>query len=290
MSLGNNAGSAVVSDARATTSERPPAGDTRMRGVAQSVGPAVAILVAQLVLFPAPAAIVLQGFIVGGLTALVALGMALIYRSNRILNFAQADLGFAPTVVAFLLLTESGVPYPLAVLAGLVIAVALGATTERVVIRRFVRSPRLLVTIATIGLSQVLAAVALLVPRLWDTDAGRRAHRAPVRPHPPGRHAHVQRQRPAGPRGHAGGGGAGRPVPAGQRRRRRHPGERRLRPSGRRCSACRWPGCRRWCGRSPRPWPSPPCSFAAASSSCPRAPPWASACCSGRWPPSCSAA
>ncbi len=175
MSLGNNAGSAVVTDARATTSERPPAGDTRMRGVARSLGPAVAILVGQLVLFPAPAPIVIQGFIVGGLTALVALGMALTYRSNRILNFAQADLGFAPTVVTFLLLTESGVPYPLAVLAGLVIAVALGATTERVVIRRFAKSPRLLVTIATIGLSQVLAAVALLVPRLWDTTlvAGR---------------------------------------------------------------------------------------------------------------------
>ena len=39
MSLGNNAGSAVVSDARATTSERPPAGDTRMRGVGPVGGP-----------------------------------------------------------------------------------------------------------------------------------------------------------------------------------------------------------------------------------------------------------
>jgi branched-chain amino acid transport system permease protein len=187
MSLGNNAGSAstVVAEARADagadatdTNDTPTTRgdrDERLRSLANSLGPAVVILLAQQVLFPAPAPIVIQGLIVGGLTALVALGMALTYRSNRILNFAQADLGFAPTVVTFLLLTESGVPYPLAVLAGLLIAVALGATTERVVIRRFAKSPRLLVTIATIGLSQVLAALALLVPRLWDTTlvAGR---------------------------------------------------------------------------------------------------------------------
>jgi ABC-type branched-subunit amino acid transport system ATPase component/ABC-type branched-subunit amino acid transport system permease subunit len=136
----------------------------------RSLAPAVLVLVAQQVLFPAPAAIVVRGLIIGGLTALVALGMALIYRSNRIVNFAQADLGFAPTVLAFLLLTEADVPYPVAVLVGLAAAMLLGAATERLVVRRFARSPRLLVTIATIGLSQVLAAAALLLPRLWDVE------------------------------------------------------------------------------------------------------------------------
>lgn len=140
----------------------------RLRRTALSLAPAAAILVAQLVLFPAPLGIFVRGLIVGGLTALLALGMALIYRANRIINFAQADLGFAPAVLAYLLLDEIGVPWLVAVLGGLVAAVALGAATERVVIRRFFRAPRLLVTIATIGLSQVLTAVALLLPQLWD--------------------------------------------------------------------------------------------------------------------------
>jgi ABC-type branched-subunit amino acid transport system ATPase component/ABC-type branched-subunit amino acid transport system permease subunit len=143
-------------------------GRHRWRHVVGSVGPAVAIVVVQQVAFPAPAGIVVRGVVVGGLTALVALGMALVYRANRIINFAQADLGLAPTILTFLLLTESGVPYPLAVVAGLASAVVLGAATERVVIRRFSHSPRLLVTIATIGLSQVLVAAGLLLPRLWD--------------------------------------------------------------------------------------------------------------------------
>ncbi|MBA3302348.1 MAG: hypothetical protein H0U26_00580, partial [Acidimicrobiia bacterium] len=133
-----------------------------------ALGPALAIVVAQQVLFPAPAGILLRGVIVGGLTALLALGMALVYRANRFVNFAQADLGFAPAVLAYLLLDEVGLPWPVVVVVGLLASAGFGAATERLVIRRFFRAPRLLVTIASIGLSQVLAAVALLLPQLWD--------------------------------------------------------------------------------------------------------------------------
>ncbi|HKH25359.1 MAG TPA: ABC transporter permease, partial [Acidimicrobiales bacterium] len=183
MSRGNNVGdviddvatddAVVVTDLTMTAPRR--SARSRVPPATRSLGPALAILVAQQVLFPAPAGIVVRGLIIGGLTALVALGMALVYRANRIINFAQADLGYAPTVVTFMLLRESGLPYPVAVGVGLAVALALGATTERLVIRRFARAPRLLVTIATIGLSQVLAAAALLVPRLWDVNliAGR---------------------------------------------------------------------------------------------------------------------
>ena len=36
------------------------------------------------------------GIIIGSFTALLAFGLALIYRSNRVINFAQADLGAVP--------------------------------------------------------------------------------------------------------------------------------------------------------------------------------------------------
>ena len=157
-------GSTVARDSAAPTKE------ARLAGALRTYGPAIAIVAVQQVFFPAPAGIVVRGLVVGGLTALVALGMALVYRANRIINFAQADLGLAPTILAFLLIDRSGLPYPVAVVVGLAAAVALGATTERVVIRRFAHSPRLLVTVATIGLSQVLVAAGLLLPRLWDID------------------------------------------------------------------------------------------------------------------------
>ena len=63
---------------------------------ARTFGPAIAIVVAQQILFPSKElnsgayawGLVVQGVTLGMLGALVALGMALIYRANRILNFA----------------------------------------------------------------------------------------------------------------------------------------------------------------------------------------------------------
>src|SRR5918994_7906156 len=81
MSLGTDAADAVAADAASTSASRGAA--DRLHPVARSLGPALLILLAQVVVFPAPGAIMLRGLIVGGLTALVALGMALVYRANR---------------------------------------------------------------------------------------------------------------------------------------------------------------------------------------------------------------
>jgi branched-chain amino acid transport system permease protein len=121
----------------------------------------------QLVLFPVPAGVFLRGVIIGGLTALVALGMALIYRANRILNFAQADLGGPPAVIVYMLITASGVNYFVALGAGLAASVVLGALVELAIIRRFFRAPRLILTVVTLGLTQLLAVTAILLPKAW---------------------------------------------------------------------------------------------------------------------------
>ena len=47
---------------------------------------------------------VISGLATGSIYALVALGLALIYRSTRILNFAHGDMATAGTFVAFSLL------------------------------------------------------------------------------------------------------------------------------------------------------------------------------------------
>jgi len=136
--------------------------------VLQVIGPALCLLAVQQVLFPAPAGVLLRGVIVGLLGALLAVGMGLIYRANRILNFAQSDLGGLPGALAVLLITFSGLNYFLAFAIGLAGAVLVGAVVELAIIRRFFRAPRLILTVATIGLSQLLAVGALLLPSLWD--------------------------------------------------------------------------------------------------------------------------
>lgn len=140
------------------------------RSVARSLAPAAAIIAVQLVFFPLTPGLFLRGLIVGGLSALIALGMAITYRSNRIVNFAQADLGTPPVVLVYLLLTVWHWPYAIAVATGALAAIVLGAIVELGVIRRFFRAPRLLLTVATLGLSQLLAAGAILLPLAFGQD------------------------------------------------------------------------------------------------------------------------
>ena len=61
--------------------------------------------------FPAPLGVIVNGALVGGRIALIALGIALVYRANRVINFAAADLGAAPGTLAVLLVLSLGWNY-----------------------------------------------------------------------------------------------------------------------------------------------------------------------------------
>ena len=125
--------------------------------------PPALILLIQQIFWRTPLGAVLQGIVLGLLTSLVALGIVLIYRSNRVLNFAQGELGLLPTILAVMLIVESGFPYLVALLLGLIASLLLGVSSEFLVIRRFTRSPRLVLTVATLGLAQILVMFALLM-------------------------------------------------------------------------------------------------------------------------------
>lgn len=132
--------------------------------------PAILIVCIQMVAFPAGIGPWSLGVVSGVLTALVALGLALIYRANRVLNFAQGDLGTVPTTVVVGLVAVTGLPWLLGAFLGLAVAIVLGGVIEFFIIRRFLRAPRLLLTVATIGLSQLLVVAGTLLPRWWGKD------------------------------------------------------------------------------------------------------------------------
>ena len=58
-----------------------------------------------------------SGLSTGGIYSLVALGLALIYRSTRILNFAHGDITTIGTLVAFTLIGMK-VPFAVAAVSG----------------------------------------------------------------------------------------------------------------------------------------------------------------------------
>ena len=129
--------------------------------------PAIVIAAVSLAVFPVPAGVAVEGLILGLLGAMLAVGMALVYRANRILNFAQGELGTAPTVLAVSLVVYAGWNYLLALTVGLVGSLLIGALVELAVIRRFARSPRLILTVATLGLAQLLSLGAVFIPLIW---------------------------------------------------------------------------------------------------------------------------
>src|SRR6266567_9375495 len=82
------------------------------------VAPAAAVLVIQLWLFPMPPGVWLHSVVLGLLGSLMATGLGLVYRLNKIVNFAQGDLGTAPAVLAFGLVAFSGLNYALGLMTG----------------------------------------------------------------------------------------------------------------------------------------------------------------------------
>lgn len=118
----------------------------------------------------APVGVVLVGAVLGTVTALLAMGLILIYRTNRIINFAQGELGAFSATLAAELVQRFHWPFYAAVVFGLAAAVGSSALVEIAVIRRFAKAPRLILTVATIGVFQILGAVELAIPALLNKD------------------------------------------------------------------------------------------------------------------------
>ena len=119
--------------------------------------------------FGAPASIVYDGLVLGALYGLLGAGIILIYRTNRIINFAAAALGAVPAVAGVLLIVNKGLSWYIAFPGAVAAGVALGALIDVVIIRRFARAPRLILTVATIGVSLLLAFIAVYIPE-WLGD------------------------------------------------------------------------------------------------------------------------
>ena len=137
------------------------------RRVLAALGALVAFGAVQAVLPQGvPFGVVLQGLVLGSLSGLTAMGLVLIYRASRVVNFAQAEIGGIAASVAVVLVAGQGWSYWLALPAGLVVAMLTGLLMDLTVVRRFANAPRLIFTVATIGAAQVLGAFELWLPSI----------------------------------------------------------------------------------------------------------------------------
>ena len=113
-----------------------------------------------------PNAYVVIGIATGALYGLVALGLVLVYKGSRVFNFAQGEFGTVAAFTVYVLVeqvTSMKVPYYVAVVAGLLVAVALGLLMERVVVRPLMNSPRVTLLVATIAFALFVVGMQIVL-------------------------------------------------------------------------------------------------------------------------------
>ncbi|WP_299955091.1 branched-chain amino acid ABC transporter permease [uncultured Modestobacter sp.] len=106
--------------------------------------------------------VTLTGLTEGMVYAAFALALVLIWRSTRIVNFAQGSMAAATAFIA-LALIQSGWSYWAALVVALVSGFVLGAVIERVVVRRVEGGPELNAVIVTLGLFVAIQAGIAIV-------------------------------------------------------------------------------------------------------------------------------
>ena len=115
--------------------------------------------------------ILVFGLQAGAIYALVALGIALVYKATGILNFAQGELGTLSAFAAFFILaggfdqeaSNGKGLLVIATLVALVIGAVLGVIVNTLVIRQLANASPVTSLVATAGVAVFLASVELLV-------------------------------------------------------------------------------------------------------------------------------
>jgi branched-chain amino acid transport system permease protein len=107
------------------------------------------------------------GAIQGAVYGLLGLGLVLLYKGNRIFNFAQGEFGTVAALTTYAFTIGLGVapkvPYLLAVLIGLLAGVLLALLTEVAVARPLFRQPKVTTVVATAGVALLAIGVELMI-------------------------------------------------------------------------------------------------------------------------------
>mgnify|MGYP001996475327 CR=1 FL=1 len=98
------------------------------------------------------------------------MGVILIYRSTKVINFAVGNMGLPGATLFALLVINWGWPFWLALITCLLMGALIGAVIDLTVIWRLFDRPRVMLLVATVGLSQLMLGANLALPDV-DTDA-----------------------------------------------------------------------------------------------------------------------
>jgi branched-subunit amino acid ABC-type transport system permease component len=124
------------------------------------------------------AKVLVDGFFVGLVYGLLAVGLVVVYRGSRIINFAYGETGMIGAMVFSELWVDHHVPLGIAVIAGVGLSAAIGAGTELALIRPLRGQPPLTAMVGTLAVATLILTYASrrygLYPRFLPPLAGGR--------------------------------------------------------------------------------------------------------------------
>lgn len=103
------------------------------------------------------------GFLTGGIYALMAVSIVLVYKSTRIFNFAVGELMALGGFICYSFVVWFHFPLWLALIGALCLAVLVGFLVERLVFRPLLGQPILTIIMATLALSSIIIGIILMV-------------------------------------------------------------------------------------------------------------------------------
>jgi branched-chain amino acid transport system permease protein len=101
-----------------------------------------------------------RGLGIGSTYALLAVGFVVIYRATEVVNFAQPALMILGAYFTSWFVIGVGLPFPVGVIAAMIVMAGIGALTERIAMRPLVGQPVFSAAMVTVGVFIVLTMVA----------------------------------------------------------------------------------------------------------------------------------
>jgi branched-chain amino acid transport system permease protein len=102
---------------------------------------------------------IVLSLVYGGIYGMLAVGIVLVYRGSRVLNFAQGEIGTIGLFVAWYFITDRRWPWLVGATVAIVVCTTIGIGFERLIVRRMAGASRIAVAVATVGLQLALLAL-----------------------------------------------------------------------------------------------------------------------------------
>jgi len=107
--------------------------------------------------------LLISGILLGGVYALIACGLNLIFGVMRVINFAHGDMLAIGALTTVSLVIGFDIPYVMALFLVPIMTACIGLLMQRLVIQKIIEGPMIMSLLATFAISMILVNVGLLI-------------------------------------------------------------------------------------------------------------------------------